>query len=75
MRNLFEERESDYEKALITGITGQDRSYLAELLLEKGYEVHGDAGGGWRRAGQRTVTRPRPDRERPLRANPDTRSL
>ena len=27
--------------ALITGITGQDRSYLAELLLEKGYEVHG----------------------------------
>jgi len=29
------------EKALITGITGQDGSYLAELLLEKGYEVHG----------------------------------
>ncbi len=28
-------------KALITGITGQDGSYLAELLLEKGYEVHG----------------------------------
>ena len=27
--------------ALITGITGQDGSYLAELLLEKGYEVHG----------------------------------
>jgi GDPmannose 4,6-dehydratase len=26
--------------ALITGITGQDGSYLAELLLEKGYEVH-----------------------------------
>ena len=26
---------------LITGITGQDGSYLAELLLEKGYEVHG----------------------------------
>ena len=29
------------EKALITGITGQDGSYTAELLLSKGYEVHG----------------------------------
>ena len=29
------------KKALITGITGQDGSYLAELLLEKGYQVHG----------------------------------
>ncbi len=29
------------KKALITGITGQDGSYLAELLLAKGYEVHG----------------------------------
>ena len=29
------------KKALITGITGQDGSYLLELLLEKGYEVHG----------------------------------
>ena len=29
------------KKALITGITGQDGSYLTELLLEKGYEVHG----------------------------------
>ena len=29
------------QKALITGITGQDGSYLAEFLLEKGYEVHG----------------------------------
>ncbi|MFP6659170.1 MAG: GDP-mannose 4,6-dehydratase, partial [Pirellulales bacterium] len=28
-------------RALITGITGQDGTYLAELLLEKGYEVHG----------------------------------
>lgn len=28
-------------KALITGVTGQDGSYLAELLLQKGYEVHG----------------------------------
>ena len=27
--------------ALITGITGQDGSYLAEFLLDKGYEVHG----------------------------------
>jgi GDPmannose 4,6-dehydratase len=32
---------SDRKSALITGITGQDGSYLAELLLEKGYEVHG----------------------------------
>lgn len=30
-----------YKKALITGISGMDGSYLAELLLEKGYEVHG----------------------------------
>ena len=29
------------KKALITGVTGQDGSYLAELLLSKGYEVHG----------------------------------
>ncbi len=29
------------KKALITGITGQDGSYLAELLLDQGYEVHG----------------------------------
>ena len=29
------------KKALITGITGQDGSFLAELLLERGYEVHG----------------------------------
>ncbi|MHB8510360.1 MAG: GDP-mannose 4,6-dehydratase [Candidatus Dormibacteria bacterium] len=32
---------SDVTKALITGITGQDGSYLAEFLLQKGYEVHG----------------------------------
>ena len=32
---------SSLKRALITGITGQDGSYLAELLLEKGYEVHG----------------------------------
>jgi GDPmannose 4,6-dehydratase len=35
------ERDSMMRKALITGVTGQDGSYLAELLLEKGYEVHG----------------------------------
>ena len=29
------------KKALITGVTGQDGSYLAEFLLQKGYEVHG----------------------------------
>ncbi len=29
------------KKALITGVTGKDGSYLAELLLEKGYDVHG----------------------------------
>jgi len=33
--------ETIVKKALITGITGQDGSYLAEFLLEKGYEVHG----------------------------------
>jgi len=32
---------AETKKALITGITGQDGSYLAELLLDKGYEVHG----------------------------------
>ena len=29
------------KRALITGVTGQDGAYLAELLLQKGYEVHG----------------------------------
>ncbi len=32
---------TEHKRALISGITGQDGSYLAELLLEKGYEVHG----------------------------------
>ena len=32
---------SESKSALITGITGQDGSYLSELLLEKGYTVHG----------------------------------
>jgi GDPmannose 4,6-dehydratase len=36
-----EEEIQGVKKALITGITGQDGSYLTELLLEKGYEVHG----------------------------------
>jgi len=34
-------REQKLKKALITGVTGQDGSYLAEFLLDKGYEVHG----------------------------------
>lgn len=34
-------KQKKTKKALITGITGQDGSYMAELLLEKGYEVHG----------------------------------
>jgi GDPmannose 4,6-dehydratase len=34
-------QEDNVKKALITGITGQDGSYLSELLLKKGYEVHG----------------------------------
>ena len=40
---MMSRNERDYrmKKALITGITGQDGSYLAEFLLEKGYEVHG----------------------------------
>ena len=41
------------KKALITGITGQDGSYLAEFLLEKGYEVYGII----RRASVSTTTR------------------
>ena len=41
VKKLKNDRLSSMKKALITGITGQDGSYLAELLLEKGYEVHG----------------------------------
>ena len=40
-------------RALMTGVTGQDGSYLAELLLRKGYEVHGVV----RRASTFTTTR------------------
>jgi len=38
---LGEEKFVETKRALITGVTGQDGSYLAELLLAKGYEVHG----------------------------------
>ena len=34
-------RQNYMKKALITGVTGQDGSYLSEFLLDKGYEVHG----------------------------------
>src|SRR3972149_531210 len=34
-------KNKDMKKALITGVTGQDGAYLAEFLLQKGYEVHG----------------------------------
>tara|TARA_B100002049_G_scaffold83849_1_gene61867 strand:+ start:741 stop:1811 length:1071 start_codon:yes stop_codon:yes gene_type:complete len=44
---------SDMKTAFITGITGQDGAYLAKLLLEKGYEVH----GGVRRISQPETTR------------------
>jgi GDPmannose 4,6-dehydratase len=37
----YESKLKNMKKALITGITGQDGAYLAELLLSKGYEVHG----------------------------------
>jgi GDPmannose 4,6-dehydratase len=53
---------SDARRAVITGITGQDGSYLAELLLEKGYEVHGIV----RRASMFNRSR-----IEPLRTNPD----
>src|ERR1700691_4841243 len=38
---MTREHKSRTKRALITGVTGQDGSYLAELLLSKGYEVHG----------------------------------
>lgn len=41
VRNFKKKTEKTMKKALITGITGQDGSYLTELLLEKGYEVYG----------------------------------
>jgi GDPmannose 4,6-dehydratase len=39
--SIANRQEEKVKRALITGITGQDGSYLAELLLDKGYEVHG----------------------------------
>ncbi|KAG0250905.1 hypothetical protein BG011_007984, partial [Mortierella polycephala] len=39
--NMSPEDYRNRKVALITGITGQDGSYLAELLIEKGYQVHG----------------------------------
>ena len=54
-------------KAFITGITGQDGSYLADLLLEKGYEVHGLV----RRAS--TINRTRIDHLLPYESGPNQR--
>jgi GDPmannose 4,6-dehydratase len=51
---------ADAPRALITGITGQDGSYLAELLLDKGYEVHGMV----RRASTENFQRLNPFRDR-----------
>ena len=39
--NIFTPDMTHQKTALITGVTGQDGAYLAELLLEKGYQVHG----------------------------------
>ena len=41
LRHIFRKLTKFMKKAIITGITGQDGSYLAEFLLSKGYEVHG----------------------------------
>jgi GDPmannose 4,6-dehydratase len=41
IKSQFKIENIKMKKALVTGVTGQDGSYLAELLLEKGYEVHG----------------------------------
>lgn len=46
------------KKVLITEITGQDGSYLAEFLLEKGYEVHGITRRAWSGFGQTIVFYP-----------------
>ena len=40
-KRILYEGEEDLKKALITGVTGQDGSYLSEFLLDKGYDVHG----------------------------------
>lgn len=57
------------QKALITGITGQDGSYLAELLLDKGYEVHGIV----RRAS--SINRTRIDHLLPFESGPNPRLI
>jgi GDPmannose 4,6-dehydratase len=57
------------QRAFITGITGQDGSYLTELLLEKGYEVHGLV----RRTS--TINRTRIDHLLPYESGPDKRLL
>jgi GDPmannose 4,6-dehydratase len=57
------------KRALITGITGQDGSYLAELLLAKGYEVHGIV----RRSS--SVSRTRIDHLRAYESGPDRRLI
>jgi len=54
-------------RALITGITGQDGSYLTELLLEKGYEVHGIARPSNRFHGSRWEYPHAPENEHPPR--------
>ena len=41
IRTRLNRKDDNMKRALVTGITGQDGSHLAELLLEKGYEVHG----------------------------------
>ena len=41
LKRIFDNKHYMAKKALITGVTGQDGSYLSEFLLEKGYEVHG----------------------------------
>ena len=56
------------QRALITGITGQDGSYLAELLLAKGYEVYGMV----RRSSTETFQRLPPD---PCELHPATGDL
>ena len=61
------------KRALITGISGQDGSYLAELLLEKGYEVHGLVHGSTDRPLRAPGADPRSDH--PLPGRPARRAL
>ena len=61
------------KRALITGISGQDGSYLAELLLEKGYEVHGLVHGSAERPFERLE--PITDRHQALSRRPARRVL